>query len=113
MFLNLWGTVKKSGTWFTAGFVDRISSRISNKEISFSKKVAEKIAPCEPWTDHFHPHTLENLDKAIKYRQFATAKFLLEIGRKEDAKGYCVQLASTLIDWLAQGAELQISLYID
>jgi hypothetical protein len=104
--MGLFGVVKKAGTWISAGFIDRITSRLTGQTCSFGKHIAAKLYECEPWTDHLLVSTFKNINIAIADRDFEAARFFLGIGATEDAKLHCLAVANHAIDLISQGEEM-------
>jgi hypothetical protein len=110
--MKLFGIVKKAGTLITAGFVDRITTRLSGQKCSFGKHIAAKLYECEPWTDHLLVSTFKNINIAIADRNFEKARFLLGIGATEGANLHCIDVAHQAINLIAQGEEFICSFFI-
>ena len=111
MALRPFGILNKMATWTWAGIADKMATRFSGRKCSLAKHMAMKIDKCEPWTDHLETSSLMQVDSAIKNREFATARFLVALRQKEEAIRYCINLALSAIDFLAEGEELTFELF--
>lgn len=100
-------------TFFGAGFLDQIKTRISGEETSFFKTFAQKLHKCEPWTDHYYPSALKDIFKALALKDFSTARIFAVLGQKEDADIYCVKLMQLFIEMIACGDEVTIELFLN
>jgi hypothetical protein len=104
--MGVFGVLKKFGLWSCAGFSDRMCSKVSRQKCSFALQVVAKLDQCEPWTDHFELSTIKSLNEAMKLKDFAAVRTLIDIGVKEDAVIECVELAKLAVDLIAHGSEI-------
>jgi len=97
-------------SFISAGIVDRISSRIFKREVSFGKMCVIKLNDCEPWTDHFSARTVSDIKHALLNKDFSSARALIALCSNEDASRYCIALLEKVVDLLASGYEVEVEL---
>jgi len=102
---RLWGVAKRGASFCFGGIFDELASRMRKKEVNFGKLIAAKANKCKPWSNHIESSTLVEINSAIKDGNFRDARALLNVGAKEGAKRYCLDIALLAIDFLAEGIE--------
>lgn len=112
MTSRIFGTAKRYIGCTLAGFANRLNSRLSGRTCSFAKHIVSKLDDCELWSNHFEQSSLKNIDMSLKEADFTATRFLLAMNVKDYAKRYCVDLAMTAVEILAQGEEVTFSTFL-
>lgn len=103
-------TIKKHTLAFVGGFVDRFASRVTNRNICIGKAVLVKLGECEPWTDHVDSSVISQVNKALKDKDFGSARSLVQFGaminESKKSNNFCVSLCLEAIDLAAKGEEI-------
>ena len=105
------GMVRKVITWTSAGLIDKFTTRLSGKKMTFGQRIAAKIDQCEPWSDHLEISAIKGINKALSSKEFEAARAFVALGSKEDAVRECIELLKLGIEILASGEEIQFELF--
>lgn len=93
----LWG--------ISAGFYDRIASRVTGTRVCFGKALCTKMSRCEPWSDHIDSKSLQIINNRVNSGSFEDARTILSLAEKPDADSYCIRLLLATINFMAEGEE--------
>jgi hypothetical protein len=104
--------IKKHTLAFVGGFVDRFASRVTHKNICIGKALLVKIGECEPWTDHIDSSVFSQVNKALKDKDFGSARSLVQFGtminESNKSNNFCVSFCLEAINLAAKGEETLI-----
>lgn len=102
----MFGIVKRGISFFTAGAWDRITFQITGKKNDFAKCIAARINDCLPCEDRYEKRIVADIWKALRDKNYQSARSLEAIGAKEGADRYCTSMMRRVIDFVAENHEL-------